>query len=90
MSAWALKIEHLAWLYGSIIQHVLIGGMETIRCDDGSEEAGKETTLDVFEASQRQQLRLQGNGFSCSMIKSQVRKLSSLSTMMHLSDPDLA
>ena len=72
MGAWALKIEHLAWLYASIIEHVLIGGLENVQSAAGGSRDGSPDTLDFYHAAQRQQLYLQGNSSSCDMIRSQV------------------
>jgi hypothetical protein len=72
MGVWALKIEHLAWLYASIIEQVLIGGLENVQSAAGGGGDGFPDTLDFFHAAQRQQLCLQGNGSSCNMIRSQV------------------
>lgn len=72
MGAWALKIEHIAWLYASIIEKVLIEGLENVRSAAGGDGDEFSDTLDFYQAAQRQQLCLQGNGSSCNMIKSQV------------------
>ena len=79
MGAWALKIEHLAWLYASIIEGVLIGGLGSVRTTaagggggGGGDIDDSEDTLDYFHFAQRQQLYLQENKSSCSSIRKQV------------------
>ena len=81
MSAWALKIEHIAWLYASIIGKVLIGGLENVRSTVGGDGDGFTDTIDFFQAAQRQQLYLQGNDSSCNTIKSQVGSSAVLRSM---------
>ena len=85
MSAWALKINHISGLYASIIENVLIGGLNNVRimaAGDGDEFVD---TLDFFHAAQRQQLYLQGDSSSYDTIRSQVRS----SAVLHrLADTD--
>ncbi|KAL6716622.1 hypothetical protein ACLMJK_006190 [Lecanora helva] len=72
MGAFTLKIQYLAWMYASIIENVLIGGLESVHSAADGDIGGSFETLDFFQIAQRQQLYLQGNGSSCDSIKSQV------------------
>ena len=72
MSEWALTIKHVSWLYASVIENVLIGGLEHVQQAASDHADGSVDTFDFFHASQRQQLYLMGTGSSCDVIRNEV------------------
>jgi hypothetical protein len=47
MGEFALTVEHMAWVYGSLIERVLIGGFKD--CRDASSTNGFESCLELIK-----------------------------------------